>query len=355
MNTAKEDIFYSFLVPVRNTKDYLRECLNSILIQQYSNFEVIIVDNESNDGSEKLIDAYAEKDSRVRVIHQKNAGLLMSRRVAISQATGDYVCFVDSDDFIVPDYLSAIHTAVQKTEPDILLIGYQLVDEQSNLLHDTIQIMPRTIYDSENIQDFSVLMAENPILNNLWLKVAKRSLFDAQKDNGYRNLGQMNGVEGLIQSVEILERAKNICSIYQEKLYCYRIREGSTIRNIDAASRLKEYRVGKESLYHLAEHYSLNVQKKVEEKYFPVEVFSAFMIVRDILSSDIAYGAKCKQLDAVRKDLWAKSILDRISSPRSRREMILWLIRCKMYFAAYCIVSAVQRLGGVGDQSNNTV
>lgn len=90
----------SVIVPVYNTKKYLQGCVNSILSQTYNDFEVILVDDGSNDGSEIICDDYALREKRVRVLHQINSGVTEARRVGVEMANGEYVCFVDSDDMI---------------------------------------------------------------------------------------------------------------------------------------------------------------------------------------------------------------------------------------------------------------
>ena len=90
----------SVIVPVYNTEKYLRECIDSILAQTFTDFELILVDDGSTDGSGAICDEYADKDPRVQVIHQKNGGITVARKSGVRNATGEYVTFVDSDDWI---------------------------------------------------------------------------------------------------------------------------------------------------------------------------------------------------------------------------------------------------------------
>ena len=97
----KEKIKFSIIVPVYNVKDYLGECLDSILSQTYRDFEMILVDDGSTDGSGELCDQYAAQDERIRVIHQSNQGLSAARNNGIARAKGEYLMFVDSDDYFL--------------------------------------------------------------------------------------------------------------------------------------------------------------------------------------------------------------------------------------------------------------
>lgn len=91
--------FVSFIIPVYNVEQYLRQCIDSILQQSYDNFEIILVDDGSTDSSSQLCDNYAIKDNRVKVFHKMNGGLSDARNFGLLHARGEYVIFLDSDDF----------------------------------------------------------------------------------------------------------------------------------------------------------------------------------------------------------------------------------------------------------------
>ena len=98
----------AILIPVYNAEKYLRECLDSVLAQTFPDWEAICVDDGSTDGSGAILDEYAAKDGRFRVIHQKNAGVSAARNAALDVAKGEWVCFVDADDVIDRDWLRAM-------------------------------------------------------------------------------------------------------------------------------------------------------------------------------------------------------------------------------------------------------
>lgn len=94
----------SFIVPVYKVEKYLNQCVDSLLCQTFKDFEVILVDDGSPDGSPAICDSYAEKDERVRVLHKENGGLSDARNVGIMMAKGEYIIFVDSDDFWINEH-----------------------------------------------------------------------------------------------------------------------------------------------------------------------------------------------------------------------------------------------------------
>lgn len=124
----------SVIVPVYNVAPYLSQCLDSILQQTYSNLEIIIVDDGSTDGSSEICDKYEENDKRIIVIHKKNAGLGMARNSGIEVATGKYVSFVDSDDYLKKDLLEQLMQPIIEEDCDTVLGGSTRVDNNGNIV-----------------------------------------------------------------------------------------------------------------------------------------------------------------------------------------------------------------------------
>lgn len=115
----------SIIVPVYNTGRYLAKCIDSVLAQTYEDFELILVDDGSTDNSPEICDRYAEKDSRVRVLHQKNQGQSVARNRAIEQMRGQWVLFIDSDDWVHPQMLERLRNAALTNKVGISICGYE--------------------------------------------------------------------------------------------------------------------------------------------------------------------------------------------------------------------------------------
>lgn len=123
----------SIIVPIYNVEKYLRRCINSILGQTYRNLEVILVDDGSPDGCGAICDAYAAKDARVTVIHQKNAGVSAARNAGLACARGEWIGFVDPDDFIAPNMYQEMLDAINATGAELAVCGYNYVDEEGKV------------------------------------------------------------------------------------------------------------------------------------------------------------------------------------------------------------------------------
>lgn len=130
----------SIIIPVYNVAQYLEKCLESVISQTYKNIEVILVDDGSSDESGVICDKYAERDERIKVIHKQNGGVSSARNAALEIVKGDYVCFVDADDYVVAEMVERLVNEIQK--------GYDIVQCSYVLLYDD-----RTVH--AQISDFS--------------------------------------------------------------------------------------------------------------------------------------------------------------------------------------------------------
>ena len=105
-------------------KKYVKKSIDSLVNQTTNEIEIILVDDGSTDGSSSLCDYYAERDGRIRVIHQQNYGLVLARKVGIQNAVGKYIGFVDADDWIEPDFYEILYNALEKSQADFAHVGF---------------------------------------------------------------------------------------------------------------------------------------------------------------------------------------------------------------------------------------
>lgn len=133
MGVSKKFPFLSIIVPVYKVEKYLPRCINSIINQEFKDYELILVDDGSPDKSGVICDAYARKDNRIRVIHKKNSGLGSARNAGLKIATGEYVGFVDSDDWISSDMYSFLTKVALKYKADIVASSYTLTKGSSKI------------------------------------------------------------------------------------------------------------------------------------------------------------------------------------------------------------------------------
>ena len=131
----------SVVVPIYNVELYMKKCIQTIINQSYNNLEIILVDDGSTDNSGNIADEYAQKDLRVKVIHKLNGGLSDARNAGMKKATGKYICFIDSDDFIEKDMIEKMVNRITDLQVDVLIAGFYVdfEDEKGKLVDRKIK------------------------------------------------------------------------------------------------------------------------------------------------------------------------------------------------------------------------
>lgn len=172
----------SVIVPVYNAEDYLEQCLNSILEQTYDNIELILVNDGATDKSAQICERYKEQDHRVKVYHKTNGGVSSSRNRALESVTGDFILFVDCDDWLEKDHIEQLYQLLKKTDADIAIGNFVqfLEDEQSFAFH----VGPDQYFE-ETYHPFDWFKVQYEAKYNLsqcftvpWAKLYKASLFE---------------------------------------------------------------------------------------------------------------------------------------------------------------------------------
>lgn len=166
---------YSVIVPVYKAETTVARCIESVLAQTETRFELILIDDGSPDLSGKICDEYAKKDKRIKVIHQKNRGVSAARNAGLDIAEGEYIIFIDSDDYIEKDYM--FHFCSEGNDADLIISGYILEDEDSEVLKKDIPDDDE-YFSNENNRELLVLLFEEGKLNYVCTKAIRREVFE---------------------------------------------------------------------------------------------------------------------------------------------------------------------------------
>lgn len=217
---------YSILIPVFNVERYIDECLKSVIYQTYQDFEVIIIDDGSTDSSGKICDNYAKKDSRIKVYHQDNQGLMLSRKNGILKATGDYCLFLDSDDYYDFTLLSEVDSYIETYNLDMLIFNKREVYRDGKI-KESIKLFDKefAVVDSEEMLR---LMVGTYKYNSVVNKVVRREMVVPYVDDIYVKI---NYTEDMLQSVNFIIHSEKI-GILNKSLYNYRINNSSLVHNM---------------------------------------------------------------------------------------------------------------------------
>ena len=245
----------SIIIPVYNVLDFLVDCIESVRKQTYENTEIIIVDDGSNDGSEVICDNYKKIDDRIKVIHQKNAGLSNARNVGVQEALGEYVLFVDSDDVIHSQMLEVLYDTLLVNNAEMAFCSYKKVEENytNTKEKEIIEIKEYQIYSGREVLKRMYEEAYSIDVVVAWNKLYKREYLLKEP----YPLGKKH--EDEFTTYKIFFPLKK-CVHVPEQLYFYRQREGSIInqkfdlRSLDKVLALEErknffYKENDEELY----------------------------------------------------------------------------------------------------------
>lgn len=142
----------SIIVPIYNVEKYLNKCIESIINQTYRNIEIILVDDGSPDKCPEICDSYAQKDGRIKVIHKKNEGLINARKSGLEIAQGEYIGFVDGDDWIEPKMYELFAKQIEKYSPDMVLSDFYY--DNGKELSNSEQLFDREYYNKEDLKKF---------------------------------------------------------------------------------------------------------------------------------------------------------------------------------------------------------
>ena len=211
----------SVIVPVYNVEEYLDECVESIVNQTYQDLEILLVDDGSPDNCPQMCDAWEKKNKRIKVIHQKNGGISAARNAALDIACGEYIYFVDSDDFIEATALEYLHKLIVEYNVPMVIGGYRRISadgeyDQKVLPDGNIEV---TVLDEYKLWE---LTAHNMAGVVVWSKLYKAELW---KDCRFP-IGKINEDNGVM--LEILPKCHRV--VYSNKqIYYYRINLQSTV------------------------------------------------------------------------------------------------------------------------------
>lgn len=165
----------SVIVPCYNVEEYLPKCIESILNQTYRNLEILLVDDGSPDNCGRICDEYAAKDSRIRIIHKKNGGLSDARNAALDVMTGEYVTFIDSDDYVSDDYVEYLYKIIKESGVKLSVSSYQtFVDDSSAEICTNNPLFVKIVHTNDALTG---MFYQQIFDTSAWAKMYHRSLF----------------------------------------------------------------------------------------------------------------------------------------------------------------------------------
>lgn len=207
---------FSIIIPVYNREKILNKCIYSVLGQSFDDFELILVDDGSRDKSLEICNSFAKTDKRVKVITQENTGPSAARNNGLEHATGEYVVFIDSDDYINKDYLLKINDKISKGKPDLIFISFLFENDKYEILGESV-LKDVDCIKKEKFSHFIKYLIDNDVFGYTWCKAVKRQII---ADNNLMFDTKYSLHEDLLFSCSLVEHSSSISTIC-EPIYHY--------------------------------------------------------------------------------------------------------------------------------------
>lgn len=258
------NIRFSLIVPVYNVEEYIDKCLKSIHNQSYDNWEAIVVDDGSTDSSSVICDKWADTDKRFKVYHKENEGVCETRNAALSEIKGEYIGFIDADDFLAYDALELINNAINETKSDVVFIGHNRVDESDQIK----EVRPGKEIITNNRNDIvkqSLLIGKESYLGVLWNKFIKASCIYQNGETIKFDKKYAIG-EDQVWLLNALNNAENAVSVKKD-LYSYRLRNSSVVHSKEWNSKKMSEIYAREKMVELTENLYPELNKYAHIKY----------------------------------------------------------------------------------------
>lgn len=284
----------SIIVPVYNVEKYIKKCIESILNQTFKDFELILVDDGSKDTSGKICDEYQNKDNRIKVYHRVNHGLSESRNFGITVSKGNYICFVDSDDYLRIDAIKKLYETIVKSKVKMVICGCQRVDENGKLLY-TDTVIEEGIYKTDDLFKY-IIRSNGWYYVTAWNRIYDRKLFDEIRFPK----GKIS--EDMFVVCNLYESSKEI-AIIKDRLYFYVQRKNSIMHSKPDIRQLDRVEAYYLTYFYFLEH---DYRELLNGTFCQLEMIY-FMLRGRIRTITGEEKDRCSQIDGMYQDLIKKN------------------------------------------------
>lgn len=252
----------SIIIPAYNAENHINKCIFSVINQSYKNIEIILVNNGSTDNTLNICMQWAKKDSRIKILDQKNKGVSNARNQGIKQAIGEYIVFVDSDDYLQDNSVEILYNHIENKDIDVVYCDYYNVTKKEIIACE--EILDYKVYHA---QDISIVIRNmfggGRYYSSIWRGIYKKSIID-EKELRFK---QMKYAEDLLYNIEYLINCNNI-EIISDKLYCYVQNNDSSLQklkhNVEEIKKVPYEIYQTLKKYQCEDNYLLEIEKEIE-------------------------------------------------------------------------------------------
>lgn len=341
----------SIVVPIYHVEPYLERCLNSIVNQTYRSLEIILIDDGSPDNCPRMCDDWAKKDSRIKVIHKKNAGLGMARNTGIEHAAGEYICFFDSDDYIDLRTVEKAYACARAEKADIVVFGLSSVNKQGVVFRERIPVTEKLCFRGDEVQkDFLPDLIDrrhNAARNKNLCLSACLGLYsmDLVRRADWRFVSERKNISEDSYSLIYLYKFVDTVAILPEALYFY-CENGTSLTRIYREDRYDRIKQSYFDCSNMAEQ--LGYGREIQVRISGLFLSFSLAAMKQIAMADMCSKEKRRLLTQIVEDETMQSVLaDPDCQYKSRaRRILFWVMRARIHWIVYCLVKLQAKITG---------
>lgn len=337
-------------IPVYNVERYLNRCVESIVNQTYSNLQILLIDDGSPDHCPEMCDEWAKRDNRIEVIHKKNAGLGEARNTGIENATGKYICFVDSDDFLELSAIEHVYAKANSEDADITCFGMSCLDAQGRIVDRIVPNVPKSVYRDQEIKNelLEMFLGANPETGEDYRIPISAccKLFSMRciQKNNWRFVSEEKIISEDFYSLLLLFRdVETVCVVPNAYYnYCY---NNASLTHVYRTDRFEKICL-----------FYLESIKICDEMLYPKGmisrlsgIFLAFVVVamKQEMAADISLRDRSASIRRMLEDRLLQKVLQERKHDKVnlKKKILYWVMRHKLCFLC-CFLLAVQNKFG---------
>lgn len=338
-----ENSLITIVLPIYNVEKYLNRCIESIVTQTYSNLEIILIDDGSIDNSPVICDDWVNKDDRIRVIHKQNEGAGIARNTGLQNASGEYICFFDSDDYIEKNTIEKLYNEITKNNAQVVICGFSKVDNNGNVFKEIIPPKDKLLYSNDEILNEFLpdliapeIAGNNRFYMSLWLFMYSMKTI---KDIDWKFVSERDIFsEDVYSLLELFAHIKTV-AVLPEALYYYCNNNASLSKSYipDRYKKIKNFYL---ETVKLSEHlnYSQKIISRLSKPYLGY--------VLAALKQEVVCDRKFFEIRKTIKEIIDDTVLQTVLKKHKRdkvnlaKKVIYFAIRNKLYTLCFLLLKA---------------
>lgn len=333
----------SIVLPIYNVEKYLDRCVKSVINQTYRNLEILLVDDGSPDDCPQKCEEWGKKDSRIKVIHKANAGLGYARNTGIENASGEYICFFDSDDYIDPSTVEKAYNIAHKNNSDMVLFGHYDVNAQGKIVRTYIPAIDKESYVGSEVQEVLLpdLVSDNPATGkstNLWLS-ACFCMYSMKLilENNWRFASERDIISEDVYSLLRLYRNVEKVTIIPEAFYYY-CENSTSLTHTYKADRFDRIKRFYNACVDACDE--LNYSDEVKNRFAGPFISNTIAAMKMIIQADMSDDKKKSAFKAICRDEQLHRIINGVEVKKEKftRRLLIWVLKARLYSVCELLV-----------------